>query len=291
MDNQNQEKVNSSNEGEQAFVTGLDEDSSQSDDAVEDWWADCDYCNAEFQLSDEEFSQGWYICPECDRLSHLADASGVSAESVLQIPARDDDAEWVQLVETTGAEEAALLVSYLQANGIEAFAWQEGAGRAFGLTIGVLGASHVMVRDDQVQLARSVLEAEVEDGLDDDELADESLADTSKAAMGLLAVTISPLGTGIAYGLAQVLGRRNDDDDSGHQGNLVECAHCKETLELSDQEMTQGWFFCPECQGMGYLGDLVTCLSCGSKLELDETEWAQGWYCCPECDQVTHLSP
>ena len=214
MDNQNQEEVNSNDEGEQAFPLDLNEVAPPGDDAGADWWVDCDYCNAELQLGDEEVSQGWYICPECNQLSHLADPSGEAIDPVLQYPARDDDAEWVQLDEVAGAEEASLVVSYLHANGIEAFAWQEGAGRAFGLTIGVLGATHIMVRDDQAQLARSVLEAEVEDGLDGDEPADESLADASKVAMGLLAVTISPIGAGIAFGLAQVLGRRDDDSES-----------------------------------------------------------------------------
>ena len=176
MDNQNQEEVNSNDEGEMTFPPDFNEGSPQGDDADEDRWVECDYCNAELQLSDEELSQGWYICPECDQLSHLADASGESVEPVLQFPARDDDAEWVQLSEVTGAEEASLVVSYLQSNGIEAFAWQEGAGRAFGLTIGMLGATHVMVRDDQAQLAHSVLEAEVEKGSDDYEPTDESLA-------------------------------------------------------------------------------------------------------------------
>ncbi len=287
MDNQNQEEVNSNDEGEMTFPPDFNEVSPQGEDVDENWWVECDYCNAELQLSDEELSQGWYICPECDQLSHLADASGESVEPVLQFPARDDDAEWVQLSEVTGAEEASLVVSYLQSNGIEAFAWQEGAGRAFGLTIGMLGATHVMVRDDQAQLAHSVLEAEVEKDSDDYEPTDESLADTSKAVMGLVAVTISPIGAGIAFGLSQVLGQQDDEDDQ--QISLVECIYCSESLELSEEEVAQGHYVCPECQRLVRLRDYVTCPSCQTELALGEAEKRQGWYRCPECDQETQL--
>lgn len=174
-------------------------------------WTVCDYCSSELALDDVELEQGWYMCPECDQLSHLVEIVGdspdysqrVGPEVVADVEAvedgpkakpRESDAEWVKLKTATGPEEAALEVSYLRANGIEAVAWQEGAGRAFGLTLGSLGASHIMVREDQEQLARSILEAEAEGSSDYDGADNDSISDASKAVLGLTAVVPIRLG-------------------------------------------------------------------------------------------------
>jgi predicted RNA-binding Zn-ribbon protein involved in translation (DUF1610 family) len=185
----------------------------------------------------------------------------------------------------TGPEEAALEVAFLRANGVEAFAWQEGAGHAYGLTVGLLGASHVMVREDQLELARSIIESEAEVGLEEGQPADDGLSDTSKAVMGLVAVALNPLGTGLALGASQLLDRQRVDE----QADRVECGHCGKIVSLSARQAKQGWFFCSHCHGLGQLEDFVTCPSCGSELELTEEEWDQGWYRCPECDQMTQL--
>lgn len=285
MNDRDQAGANDNDGSKMDSPSGQDELFERDEGAFEAQWVDCDYCNAELELSGEELSQGWYICPECGQLSHLSELSGEGVDPVLEFPARAGDAQWIQLATVAGFEEASLIISYLRANGIEAYAWQEGAGRALGLSVGALGASHIMIREDQVQLARSLLEAEVEGDLGGDEPDDESLAESSKAVMGLTAITISPLGAGIAYGLARILGRH----DEGDQDNLVECVHCGTALELTDQEVAQGWYACPECQQTVELNAYVICPSCLSELALDEIERIQGWYRCPECDQVTQL--
>lgn len=257
----------------------------QNDSAGEDRWVECAYCDTELELDDDELAQGWYICPECGQLSHLADTHVEAMDPAFEFPVREGDAPWIQLAEVGGVEEASLIVSYLRANGVEAYAWQEGAGRALGLTVGELGASHIMIREDQLQLARLVLETEVERDSNGDEPADESLAQSAKALMGLTAITVNPLGAGIAYGLARILGHH----DEGDQDNLVECVHCSTALELTDQEVAQGWYDCPQCQQTVELNAYVRCPSCQSELALDEAEQIQGWYRCPECDQVTEL--
>jgi len=259
---------------------------AQDEEAFENQWVECDYCNAGLELSDEELSQGWYSCPECGQLSHLIDDSGGEVDPVLEYPAHEGDAGWVQLAEVAGAEESALVVSYLKANGVEAFSWQEGAGRAFGLSIGALGVSHIMVREGQEEPARLLLEAEVADNLGGEPAAGNPLPDSSKAVMGLTAVAINPLGAGLAFGISQVLGRH---DDEGELTNLVECVHCGTALELSEQEVAQGAYTCPECQHTIQLSDYVVCSACESELALNEAEQTQGWYQCPECDQVTQL--
>lgn len=232
----------------------------------------CLSCGSQLELSEEEKDQGWYRCPECAQVTRLVEEP--EAES----------AEWVQLKTAAGPEEAALEAAFLRANGVEALTWQQGAGHAYGLTVGMLGASHIMVRQDQLELARSVIESQAEEGLEEDQPAD-SVSDTSKAVMGMAALALSPIGVGLALGASQLLGRHHADE----QAYLVECGHCGETVNLSARQTKQGWFFCPHCHGLGQLDDFVTCLSCGSELELIEEEWDQGWYRCPECDQVTEM--
>jgi predicted RNA-binding Zn-ribbon protein involved in translation (DUF1610 family) len=251
----------------------------------------CDYCDAELELSDEELAQGWYVCPECDELSHLDEPAASSAAekpplepSAAQSQGRDSDADWVQLKTAAGPEEAALEVAYLHANGVEAFA-QQGAGQAFGVTLGLVGTSHVMVRKDQLELARSIIESEAQVSPDEDQPADDSLSGISKAAMGPAALALNPIGAGLAIGAAQLVGRRDAED----QAFVVECAQCGVELELSDQEVAQGYFICPECQQLIELSDYVVCPVCQSQLALDNEERVQGWYRCPECDQVTNL--
>lgn len=249
-------------------------------------WVECDYCNAEIALSADELAQGWYVCPECEQLSHLAEPGGDISDAE-QAPARlkENDSDWVQLETVSGAEEASLLVGYLRANGVEALAWQEGAGRAYGLSVGSLGVSHIMVREDQKQLAQSLLEAEVEDYSEDDQSAEDALSDSSKAAMGLIAAVFNPVGTALALGLSQLAGRHDEDD----QPQLVECAECGAELELSTQEIAQGHYICPECQELIRLDDYVVCPACQTQLALDKVERRQGWYRCPECEQVSQL--
>jgi len=257
----------------------------------------CLFCGSELELTEEEWAQEWYRCPECDQVTKLFAASGEGVEmeengpalesSVPDIAGRSSDSDWVQLKTANGPEEAALEVAYLRANGVEAYTWQQGAGRAYGLTLGSLGASHIMVREDQEQLARAILETEVENNSDNDEAADDSLPDASKAMMGLTAVALNPIGAGLAFGISQVLGRHGEDEDE--KANSVDCLYCGTALELSDQEIEQGHYICPKCQQLVLLSDYIVCPSCHTQLSVNEEERKQGWYRCPECDQVTQL--
>ncbi|MGD8586536.1 MAG: hypothetical protein PVJ75_14390 [Chloroflexota bacterium] len=246
----------------------------------------CLSCGSKLELAEEEWDQEWYRCPECDQVTHLVD----SAEEEAEAPAPDfadqqSDADWVQLKTATGPEEAALEVAFLRANGVEAFTWQEGAGHAYGLTVGLLGASHIMVKEDQLELARSIIESQAEASPEADQPTDDTFSETSKAMMGLTAIALNPLGAGMAIGASQLLGRHHADE----QANLVDCPQCGTPLELSDEEVAQGHFICPECGGLIQLSNYVICPICQTELVLDEAERKQGWYRCPECDQVTQL--
>jgi hypothetical protein len=66
---------------------------------------------------------------------------------------------------------AEIIVGRLLAEGIPARAWQEGAGQAFGLTVGLLGTGYVLVPESYVEQAKSILETPLEE---DDSTSDES---------------------------------------------------------------------------------------------------------------------
>ena len=62
--------------------------------------------------------------------------------------------------QTPGITVAEIIVGRLQAEGIPARAWQEGAGEAIGLMVGLLGTGHVVVPAEYAEQARAILDAE-----------------------------------------------------------------------------------------------------------------------------------
>ncbi|MGH2537831.1 MAG: putative signal transducing protein [Candidatus Promineifilaceae bacterium] len=66
-------------------------------------------------------------------------------------------APWEVVAETAGLAQAQILVGRLQSEGLPARAWQEGAGQAIGLTVGLLGVGRVLVPAELAERARAVL--------------------------------------------------------------------------------------------------------------------------------------
>lgn len=64
---------------------------------------------------------------------------------------------WVIVTKTPGLAPATIIAGRLQAEGIPARAWQEGAGQALGLTVGILGTGNVAVPGDYAEKARQIL--------------------------------------------------------------------------------------------------------------------------------------
>jgi hypothetical protein len=73
-------------------------------------------------------------------------------------PGGDEEIRWKIVARTPGLAPAAILAGRLQAEGIPARAWQEGAGRAIGLTVGILGTGNVAVPENYVDDAKLILE-------------------------------------------------------------------------------------------------------------------------------------
>jgi len=74
-------------------------------------------------------------------------------------PGGREEVKWVVVTETFGLTNAQLIADSLQVSGIPARAWQEGAGRAIGLTIGRLGNGYVMVPEPFAAQARDFLQS------------------------------------------------------------------------------------------------------------------------------------
>ena len=68
------------------------------------------------------------------------------------------EVRWEVVARTGGLMPATIMAGRLQAEGIPARAWQEGAGRALGLTVGILGTGYVAVPEEFVELAQEILD-------------------------------------------------------------------------------------------------------------------------------------
>jgi hypothetical protein len=66
-------------------------------------------------------------------------------------------ASMVLIYTAAGQAEAALLISLLEANGIQVISLQEGAGQAYGLTVGILGEVELWVPARQQADAKALL--------------------------------------------------------------------------------------------------------------------------------------
>lgn len=77
--------------------------------------------------------------------------------------------EWKLLTKMYSMLEAQMLVGRLETEGISAQAWQEGAGKAYGLTVGYLGEVRVMVMAGDLARAQIIAAEDYSDTLPDDD--------------------------------------------------------------------------------------------------------------------------
>lgn len=72
-------------------------------------------------------------------------------------PGGSKEVRWEIVARTAGLAPATIIAGRLQSENIPARAWQEGAGRAIGLTIGILGTGYVAVPEEFVEAAQDIL--------------------------------------------------------------------------------------------------------------------------------------
>ena len=85
-----------------------------------------------------------------------------SNESGETTPGGKKEIKWVEVAQTFGLTQAQIIAGRLQSENIPAYAWQEGAGTATGLVVGLLGAGHVMVPEEYEERALEILSDEIE---------------------------------------------------------------------------------------------------------------------------------
>lgn len=81
------------------------------------------------------------------------------------------EVKWEVVAQLPGITAATVVAGRLKAEGIPVRVWQEGAGQALGLTVGLLGTGYVVVPEAFVEQALEILEFEYDE--DDAYWADE----------------------------------------------------------------------------------------------------------------------
>ena len=81
-----------------------------------------------------------------------------SSQSKETTPGSTEEIRWEVVARMPGLVPANIIVGRLRAEGIPARAWQEGAGQALGLTVGLLGTGCVVVPEEYVEQALDILE-------------------------------------------------------------------------------------------------------------------------------------
>ena len=71
---------------------------------------------------------------------------------------KDQPHKLVSVGTADGQVEAEIIKGLLTANGVEVWLSQESAGTALGLTVGAMGEVEIMVRAEQAEEARSLLD-------------------------------------------------------------------------------------------------------------------------------------
>ena len=73
------------------------------------------------------------------------------------------EGRWEEIATTSGITSAQIIAGRLQSEGIPARAWQESAGQATGLIVGLLGMGHVIVPEEYIDQALDILESNVDE--------------------------------------------------------------------------------------------------------------------------------
>ncbi len=85
----------------------------------------------------------------------------------------NEEIRWEVVARTPGITPAHIIAGRLQSEGIPARAWQEAAGQAYGITVGLLGTGYVSVPEEYVDEALDILESADNSELDDVEFDEE----------------------------------------------------------------------------------------------------------------------
>lgn len=86
-----------------------------------------------------------------------ADETKAAARPAVTTPEGSEPVRWQVVAKQAGLMQATIIAGSLQAAGIPTRTWQEGAGRAIGLTVGLLGTGYVAVPEEYAAQAEALL--------------------------------------------------------------------------------------------------------------------------------------
>jgi hypothetical protein len=119
-----------------------------------------------FYTEQKRFVEALTILQRCARLTNLGNDAHIEAIKLIGEILRDQGEElhstgWTVLTDTVGLLPAEMTASRLRSEGIPAWAWQEGAGQGYDLSLGPPGTGHVGVMKKDVVEARAILSEDV----------------------------------------------------------------------------------------------------------------------------------
>jgi hypothetical protein len=82
---------------------------------------------------------------------------GATTRPAVTTPEGSEPVHWQVVAKLAGLMQATIVAGRLQAAGIPARTWQEGAGQAIGLTVGLLGTGYVAVPEEYAEQAEAIL--------------------------------------------------------------------------------------------------------------------------------------
>ena len=82
---------------------------------------------------------------------------GASSRPAVTSPEGSEPVRWQVVAKQAGLMQATIVAGRLQAAGIPVRTWQEGAGQAIGLTVGLLGTGYVAVPEEFAEQAEAIL--------------------------------------------------------------------------------------------------------------------------------------
>jgi len=100
-------------------------------------------------------------------------AKNEKTETKQTSPGGQKEIKWKVVAETSGLTPATIIAGRLREEGIPVRAWQEGAGQALGLTVGLLGTGYVVVPEEYEEQALAILDIDFEEVEDWQEEADD----------------------------------------------------------------------------------------------------------------------
>lgn len=84
-------------------------------------------------------------------------------------PGGQGEIKWKVVAHAPGIVPATIIANRLRSEAIPARAWQEGAGQALGLTVGLLGTGYVAVPEEYEAEALEILQTDEDDFIVDEE--------------------------------------------------------------------------------------------------------------------------